>query len=87
MHMQQGIGRAGFTLLALVTFAIGAFGFALAWTAFTQGAATFFQMGLGVAADALLHVHPASTSRVGPYEGTGTAQEGPRRRGRGVEWR
>lgn len=54
MHMQQGIGRAGFTLLALVTFAIGAFGFALAWTAFTQGAATFFQMGLGVAAVALL---------------------------------
>ena len=52
--MQQGIGRAGFTLLALVTFAIGAFGFALAWTAFGMGATTFFQMGLGVAAVAML---------------------------------
>ncbi|MGB1586832.1 MAG: hypothetical protein ACPHID_07300 [Thermoplasmatota archaeon] len=52
--MQQGIGRAGFTLLALVTFAIGAFGFALTWTAFGLGQATFFQMGLGVAGLALL---------------------------------
>lgn len=52
--MQQGIGRAGFTLLALVTFAIGAFGFALTWTAFGLGQTTFFQMGLGVAAVALL---------------------------------
>lgn len=51
--MQQGIGRAGFTLLALVTFAIGAFGFALTWTAFDQGAGLFFRMGLGVAAVAL----------------------------------
>lgn len=53
MHMQHGIGRAGMVLLSLVTLAIGAFGLTLAWTAFNQGAATFFAMGLGVAAVAL----------------------------------
>ena len=54
MHMQSGIGRAGFLLLALVVFAVGAFGFALTWAAFKASASTFFWMGLGVAGAAMV---------------------------------
>lgn len=54
MHMEKGIGRTGYLLLALVIFCVGAFGFVLAWSAFQADARGFFIMGLGVAATAMI---------------------------------
>lgn len=52
--MQKGIGRTGYFLLALIVFAMGSFGFVLAWSAFEATATGFFLMGLGVAGAALI---------------------------------
>ncbi len=54
MHMEKGIGRTGYILLASVVFAIGVFGFLLSWTAFQAEAYQFFGMGLAVAGVGLL---------------------------------
>ncbi len=52
--MQRGIGRTGHLLLALVLFALGAFGLMLGTIAFRQGLVQFYYIGISTTAVALL---------------------------------
>ncbi len=44
MHMQQGIGRAGYRLLAVVFFLLGLGGLGMVWTAIAVDVSTAFQL-------------------------------------------
>lgn len=55
MHLQQGVGRAGFRLLASMFFLVGASGLAVAWAASTvEVSLVFLNIGLAMAAAGML---------------------------------
>lgn len=63
MHMEQGIGRTGYLLLAFVLFALGAFGLVLGTIAFMEGLRLFYALGVGTTGVALLSLYVFASFR------------------------